>query len=208
MAGARRDAGLRFQEADEVDAQPVRHVHPAVMVGDELHALEGRRFLLPLLDGRIPACLEVRVALLVLRGIGRVQGLHALRQLARRGPDGARVGLEMRVAVGMDVAHGAVHAGSAPAAAGCHGKRPGSPAGRAAPCRWRPGAAAPAASPPPGPRRCIPRGRVAPHARDQAGPRLDEVRVVVGAGGADDVRVRCRRSRSPAPPSGVRRRIR
>ena len=151
--------GLGSIVADLAQAEPVLQIGPVLVIAGDRHAAQRRRLLLPALHRRRPARLEILGAAGDCRRIGRIELLHAggQRRRDRRRYFAGRSGCAGCRRRGCRLRRG--RAGSAPRAAARIApprNSRGRPAGRG---RWRPGAAASAASRSPVRRRCRRRDR-------------------------------------------------
>ncbi len=105
MRRGRRDTRLGLHVAHHVQAEVIGEVRPGAVIGDDLRALVGGHLRLPALVSRADPPLEVLLPLRVGGRVGRVHGGELL--LDRFGDALAVVGIQpiVRVAGRMDVAH-------------------------------------------------------------------------------------------------------
>ena len=104
MRRARRHAGLHLDEVEKVEAETARKIRPAVVIGDDRHALERRERRLPCAELLVQARDKCRAPRLVVGGVIRIDPRQRLEK--RRGDDLGILRIEpvMRVAAAMGVA--------------------------------------------------------------------------------------------------------
>ena len=101
----RRDAGLRFDVADDVEAERVGEVRPRPVVGDDLRALVRRHRRLPALLRLGEPPIEVGVPLREVRGVAGLSAVSFVLDRLRDPPAVLRIEPVVRVALRVDVAH-------------------------------------------------------------------------------------------------------
>src|SRR5712691_5721024 len=103
-----RQARLRFETSRLAHSSPVDEIRKVLMVHNNRHSLERRRLLLPARDRRLPAIEERLAAGTVTVGIRGVELRHAFLERLRNPSDIARIGVDVRIAAGMEVAERSV----------------------------------------------------------------------------------------------------
>src|SRR5258705_9707598 len=101
-------AWFRLETAHFAHSRPIDEVREILMVHDDWYALERHRLLLPARERRLPAPEERFGARAVTLGIRGIDLHHALLERLRDSGDIARVGVDMRIAAGMEVPQRAV----------------------------------------------------------------------------------------------------
>ena len=103
------NTGAWFQNADLIEPQPGVHVRVTVVLYPDLDTAQRCSSLLPARQMGLPVLLKLFAARPVVTGVIRVQLCHAGAQRAGNRQEIARVGLNMRVAFRMNVAHRSVN---------------------------------------------------------------------------------------------------
>ena len=106
MRGRRRHAGLRLDEADEIEPEAAGEIGPGVVIGDERHAAQRRELRLPFLELAVEAREEGQPVGLVGRRVGRIDARQRLEDVAGDDLGILRIEPVVRIAaaVGMAVA--------------------------------------------------------------------------------------------------------
>ena len=108
MRGRSGQTGLWLEAACLAHSKPGNQVGVVLVVDDHRHPSEGRSVLLPSLDCRLPARQKRREPRLVNIGVRRVDLRKARGQRIGHLGDVARIEMDVRIAARMDVAHRAI----------------------------------------------------------------------------------------------------
>src|SRR5438477_460107 len=101
--------GLWFDGREFLQPQPIAQVDLVPMDHHHAHPFERRGLNLPTDDRLLPTALEVFASRRVNGGVGRIQLRESRTERLGNDCDVVRVESHMRVALRMDVAHGAIH---------------------------------------------------------------------------------------------------
>src|SRR6267154_6298441 len=101
-------ARFRLETAHFAHSRPIDEVREVLMVHDDRYALERHRLLLPARERRLPAPEERLGARAVAVGIRGIDLHHAFLERLRDPGDIAWVGVDMRIAPGMEIPQRAV----------------------------------------------------------------------------------------------------
>src|SRR5438876_671976 len=102
-------ARFRFETPRFAHSRPIDEIREVLMVHDDRHALERHRLLLPARERRLPAPEERFGARAVALGIRGIDLHHAFFERQRNLGDIARIGVNVRIAAGMEVTERAVY---------------------------------------------------------------------------------------------------
>src|SRR5437867_3536700 len=111
MSRRRFQPRLRLEIADGNDTEPAEQIAKYVVVLDHEQSLELLCLRLPFRDRFLPALGKLLVALLVALRMCRIDLRQPLGERLRHDGDVARIGLDMRIALRMDVTLAAIDAG-------------------------------------------------------------------------------------------------
>src|SRR5258707_2726424 len=103
-------AWFRLETPRFTHSCPIDEIREVLMVHDDRHALEGRRLLLPARERRLPALKERFGARAVAFGIRGIDQQHAFLERQRDLGDVARIGVDVRIAAGMEIPQRSVEA--------------------------------------------------------------------------------------------------
>src|SRR5437016_2983147 len=96
-------AWFRLETPRFAHSRPIDEIREVLMVHDDRHALEGRRLLLPARERGLPAFEERFGARAVALGIRGVDLHHTFLERLRNPSDIARIGVDVRIAAGMEI---------------------------------------------------------------------------------------------------------
>src|SRR5438309_10005985 len=102
-------ARFRLETPRFTHSRPIDEIREVLMVHDDRHALEARRLLLPARERRLPALEERFGARAVALGIRGVDLHHTFLERLRNPSDIARIGVDVRIATGMEVTECAIY---------------------------------------------------------------------------------------------------
>src|SRR5438067_10410470 len=111
VLAARGNPGLGLDCARLAQPEPIFEIGPALVIGADRGAADRRRLLRPPLHCRVPPAGEALRARGVYGGVRRIELRHARGERRGHRRNVARIGLDVRIAGGVDVALGAIETG-------------------------------------------------------------------------------------------------
>src|SRR5258708_22673529 len=96
-------AWFRLETPRFTHSRPIDEIREVLVVEEDRHAFEGRRLLLPARERRVAALEERFGARAVALGIRGVDLHHTFLERLRNSSDIARIGVDVRIAAGMEI---------------------------------------------------------------------------------------------------------